>query len=775
MPTLLPTLPMHERILFPGMITRLHVIREAEVSAIDHHLASGRPLLALPLLIPGLEQIQQRDFSQVGVTAKVLRLVRLGDGTVRVLLEGLERANGSAIRPDPDAGLLTSARPLLSQTTDPDAVAALHERLRDHLNQLILKDSNLPPGLAKLVELDLTPTRLTDHIASNLVLPRAVLLDLLCNTNLDQRMAQVLDLLVRETTYREMETELNQRVQSTMDKQQRDYYLREKIRTMRKELGTQAEPMDEADVFEEKLRASGMPEGVLVEAMRELGRLRRMHPDAAEYNVARTWLEWLLAMPWKTTTVDNPSLAHALKTLNADHHGLNAVKDRILEHLAVRQLKPDGRGSVLCFLGPPGVGKTSLGQSIAKALGRKYQRVSLGGVKDESEIRGHRRTYVGALPGRIAHALKRAEAQNPVLVLDEIDKLGKDFRGDPAAALLEVLDPEQNNAFVDHYLDVPFDLSQVMFLCTANVRENIPPALLDRLEIIEIAGYILEEKVQIAKRHLVPKLLDSHGLSAQQLQLTTAAITHLIELYTQEAGVRGLERKLASLHRKAARRVVEGRRRNLRIHTTKHLKAQLGAPKHQVTLVEQSDAPGVAVGLAWTPSGGDILFVEAISYPGKEGIQLTGHLGDVMKESAQAALSLLRSRAVDLGLTNEQFQQSIHLHVPAGAIPKDGPSAGITLATAMASLFLNRPIRAHLAMTGELTLRGKVLAVGGIKEKILAARRAGATEVIMPNSNVHDLDEIPALLRKEMTFHFVETIDEVFALALPDATTSVAG
>ncbi|MEL6345282.1 MAG: endopeptidase La, partial [Myxococcota bacterium] len=771
MPTLLPTLPVHEIVLLPGMIVRHHIVRPAEVAAVEMHLSTKRPLLGLPLRVPELEQPLPQDFVDVGVTARVLKAVRLGDGTIRVLLEGLQRARGGAVRADPDAGFLAAVRLLPSTTRDPEVVDRRGKQLREHLVQLIEKDASLPQALKRITQLDLSTDRLCDQIAANLTLPREERLALLAENILDDRLEVVLLLLAREEEFRTLETELNKRVQATMDKQQREYYIREKIRALRQELGeAPSEDYDESAALETKLREAGVPEEPMKEALRELERLRRMHPDAAEYNVARSWLEWLASMPWQAISEDNDSLKEAAVVLNKEHFGLEKVKDRILEYLAVRQLKPDGQGPVLCFLGPPGVGKTSLGRSIADALGRSYQRVSLGGVKDEAEIRGHRRTYVGALPGRIAHALKRAGTRNPVIVLDEIDKLGKDFRGDPAAALLEVLDPEQNNAFVDHYLDVPFDLSQVLFVCTANVGDTIPHALHDRLEIIEIAGYTLEEKIQIVKRHLIPRLKSSHGLEAAKLSWNTQAIQHIIEAYTREAGVRSLERQLANIHRKIARQIVEGRKRGVRVDGPDKVRQLLGPPRHFIELVERMDIPGVAVGLAWTPSGGDILFIEATSFPDGNDLKLTGHLGDVMKESAQAALSLIRSRAKRLGIDPAVFKNTgLHLHVPAGAIPKDGPSAGITMATALTSLLTGRRVRADVALTGELTLRGKVLPVGGIKEKILAARRAGVKTVILPHHNENDLVDIPKTLRNELDYHFVETIDEVLPLALEPA------
>ncbi|MDG1481629.1 MAG: endopeptidase La [Myxococcota bacterium] len=767
MPTLLPTLPIHETVLLPGMIARLHIMRPSETAAVELHLSSGRPLLALPLQIPELEQPLPENFHEVGCTARVLKAVRLGDGTIRVLLEGLQRAQGNGIRLDPTGGYTASVRLLSPVVQDEDFVANRTEQLRQHLAALIAKDTGLPPALQKLATLDVAPGRLADQIISNLVIPRFERLALLAERVVDVRVDAVLLLLAREEGFREMESELSKRVQSTMDKQQRDYYLRERIRVMRQELGELPADKDEAALMEEKLRETGMPEEALEEALRELNRMRRMHPDAAEYNVARTWLEWLSSMPWTARSEDNATLQEAAAVLSEDHYGLEKVKDRILEYLAVRKLKPDGQGPVLCLLGPPGVGKTSLGRSVARALGRSFQRVSLGGVKDEAEIRGHRRTYVGALPGRLVHALKRAGTRNPVIILDEIDKLGKDFRGDPSAALLEVLDPEQNSAFVDHYLDVSLDLSEVLFICTANVGSTIPPALHDRLEIIDIAGYTLEEKLQIAKRHLIPRMLTSHGLTQSQLSISGPAVQHLIESYTREAGVRSLERQIASINRKAARKIVEGRKRAMRIDSAPKVTTLLGPPRHFIELVERMDIPGVAVGLAWTPSGGDIMFIEATLFADTAGLKLTGQLGDVMKESAQIALSLIRTRADTLGIEGKQFKENaIHLHVPAGAIPKDGPSAGITMAVALISLLTGKRVRSNLALTGELTLRGKVMPVGGIKEKILAARRAGVKTVILPRHNAVDLDDIPEVLRRDLTYHFVDSIDEVLPLAL---------
>jgi len=494
-------------------------------------------------------------------------------------------------------------------------------------------------------------------------------------------------------------------------------------------------------------------------------RLRHIHQESAEYTIIRTWLETVCDLPWSHTTRDRTSLGRAKQVLDQDHYGLDKIKERILEYLAVRQLKADSKGPILCFVGPPGVGKTSLGKSIARALGREYARVSLGGIKDETEIRGHRRTYVGALPGRIVRAMVRAGSQNPVIVLDEIDKVGADFRGDPASALLEVLDPEQNNTFVDHYLDLPLDLSQVLFIATANLPDPIPPALVDRLEMIELPGYTEEDKLEIARRFLIPRVGERHGLDGKRLVITTAAVQRCIRDYTREAGVRELERQLATLHRKVARKVVEGSNGKVRI-TPRRVAEYLGPPRFFQELAERADQPGVVIGLAWTAAGGDILFVEATRMEGAGGLKLTGSLGEVMKESAEAAMSWLRTHADDYGLTAADFVADFHLHVPAGAIPKDGPSAGVTMAAALASVVTRRPIRARLAMTGEITLRGKVLPVGGIKEKVLAARRAGVQTVIMPRHNATDLDDIPEVLRRDLRYELVDTVEEVLRLAL---------
>ena len=767
---LLPVLPLRDIVLLPGMIARVHVMRPTAVSALEAHLAQPqRPLAAVPLLDPAIDELLPEEVPDHGCSARVVRAVRLGDGTVRVLIEGVERVKLSGARPDAEAGILASARVMNDVLESTEGAELLAQKVREGLRGLIKDDGRFPAALEKVADLPYEPGRLADLVGANLTLTPEERVELLAETGVDRRLEKVALVVHREWKYKALDAKIQKDLAANMDKQQREYYLREQIRAFRKELGEgPAEGWDDTTALEQKLREAGMPPEGLEEALREIERLRRMHPDAAEYTVTRNWLDWLLAMPWKTLTDEAVDMDASARVLDEDHYGLLKVKERILEYLAVKKLKPEGKGPILCFIGPPGVGKTSLGRSIARALGRKFQRVSLGGVKDEAEIRGHRRTYVGALPGRVVHALKRAGSRNPVIVLDEVDKLGNDFRGDPASALLEVLDPEQNNAFMDHYLDVPLDLSQVLFLCTANLADPIPPALHDRLEIIEIPGYILEEKLEISRVHLLPRLREEHGLAEGQLTVTEGAARHVIEAYTAEAGLRGLERQLANVHRKFARQLVEGRSETLLVDSEADVRALLGPPRHFQELAERADAPGVAIGLAWTASGGDILFIEATRFPSAApGLKLTGQLGDVMKESGEAALSLVRSRAQGLNIDPEVFgKTAFHLHVPAGGIPKDGPSAGVTMVTALASLLTGRKVRSHLAMSGEITLRGKVLPVGGVKEKVLAARRAGVREVVLPRHNQNDLEDVPQPVRDELTFHFVDTIEDVLALGL---------
>ena len=767
----LPVLPIRDTVLLPGMIHRVQIARPAAVAALERHLGTGQPLLVVAQMDPLEEDLGVAELTSTATLARAIKSVRLGDGTIRVLLEGLERRTLHQLQEAPDGALIAQGRAAPDRIQDAEQVRLLARKLQEALRTLHEGREGDPPALARVADLDVPAGRLADHAAANLTLPHADRLPYLSDTIVDQRLARALVDVGRELALRAIGHEVDATVQRKLDKQQREFFLREQIRGLRAELGEGKESPDDADALEARLREAELPEAAMEEALRELGRLRRMHPDASEYHVARTWLEWLASMPWAKASEDHQDIRHAKRVLDTDHFGLEKVKERILEYLAVRILKPDGKGPVLCLLGPPGVGKTSLGRSVATALGREFQRVSLGGMKDEAEIRGHRRTYVGALPGRIVHALKKAGTRNPVIVLDEIDKLGKDFRGDPAAALLEVLDPEQNHGFVDHYLDVPIDLSQVLFICTANQAGPIPSALRDRLEITEIPGYIEEEKLEIARRHLLPRLLEGHGLTPGQLTVTRRAVQHVVQAYTREAGVRRLEQRLAGLNRKAARRFVEGRRRPMRVDRVDQVRALLGPPRHFPELAERMDQPGIALGLAWTEAGGDVLFIEATTWPGSgEGLKLTGHLGTVMKESVETAISLIRSRVDAWGVDPAVFKDAtLHVHVPAGGIPKDGPSAGITMVTAIVGLLTGRVTAPAFAMTGEITLRGKVLPVGGVKEKVLAARRAGVTDVILPRQNGTDLEEVPEALLRDLRVHLVDHIDEVLALSLSPA------
>jgi ATP-dependent Lon protease len=610
------------------------------------------------------------------------------------------------------------------------------------------------------------PGKVTDLIASNLNISLEEKQDLLSTLDVRLRLEKLSGILNREIELLELGHKIQSQVQSELNKNQKEFYLRQQLKAIQKELGEGDGKTAEIEDLRKRVEEANMPPDALKAAEHELDRLRMIPPESAEHTVVRTYLEWLVTLPWTVATDDNLDLHHARQVLDEDHFDLEKIKDRILEYLAVRQLRKDPKSPILCFVGPPGVGKTSLGRSIARAMGRKFVRLSLGGIRDEAEIRGHRRTYIGALPGRIIQNIKNAGSNNPLFMLDEIDKLGMDFRGDPASALLEVLDPEQNNTFQDHYLDVPFDLSRVMFVTTANVLDPIPAPLRDRMEVIELAGYTEEEKLQIARRHLIPKQLREHGLTDDNLRFEDDALIRIIRSYTREAGLRNLEREIGSVCRKIARAITEGRTEPV-VCTAEKVREYLGPERFFSELAERTEDPGVAIGLAWTPNGGDILFIESTRMAGKKGLTLTGHLGEVMKESAQAALSWVRSRAERLGIPPDFFENSdIHIHVPHGAIPKDGPSAGVTIATSLASLLTNRHVRPNVAMTGEITLRGKVEPVGGIKEKVLAARRAGIDTVILPRRNEKDLEDVPAGVRDTMRFVFVDTVDEVLEHAL---------
>jgi ATP-dependent Lon protease len=648
-------------------------------------------------------------------------------------------------------------------------IDALQRNIKSNFQQVVSLSPLLSDDLQTLAANITDPGKLADFIASSLAtIGTPVKQEILSTLDVRARMDALNRILIKELEVLELGSRIQSQVQSEVGKNQREYFLREQMKAIQKELGEGDEQAKEIEELRGKIEAAGMPEGVKKEALRELDRLSKMPVAAAEYTVSRTYVDWLVALPWSKRTEDSIDLKHTKKVLDADHSGLEKVKDRVLEYLAVRKLNPDVKGPILCFLGPPGVGKTSLARSIANSIGRKFVRVSLGGMRDEAEIRGHRRTYIGALPGQVIQGLRRAESKNPVFILDEIDKLGSDFRGDPASALLEVLDPEQNNSFRDHYLDVPFDLSEVLFLTTANVLDPIPPALRDRMEVLELAGYTEEEKLKIAFEHLIEKQVKNHGLTPEQLTFTEPAIRDVIRGYTREAGVRNLEREIGALCRKVARRRAEGDEANVVI-APETVVEMLGAPSFLDEEIEnRTKDPGVAVGLAWTPAGGEVLFVEASRMQGGGSLTLTGHLGDVMKESARTALSWFRAHAAHYGVDPSFYKDSeIHLHVPSGAIPKDGPSAGVTMVSALASQLTGRPVRGDIAMTGEITLSGRVLPVGGIKEKVLAARRHGITELIMPRQNQKNVKEdLTEELRKELTIHFVSEISEAVAIAL---------
>lgn len=765
MDTLAAALPLRGMIVMPGAVRAVSVGRESSLKAVKHHLSSGTPLVGVIQVDPDVEDPMSAEIAPVGILCQITRAIHMPDGSMQTLLEGIQRVSVEPSISSADGMTTIRFQDLAAADQDADESLALAHEVTELYGRLLTESGMGEPERSLLLPDRNVPNRVGDQLAGQLDMSwpeRVALFSCIPNR---ERLLLIAHHLGVALLRNSLHSEVAAKVQAAMDQGQREYHLREQLKVIRQELGDTAGLDEEADAFAKRIEEAGMPEEVKAEALREVERLRRIHVDGAEYSILRTWLEAICDLPWQVATADTTSLARAQRVLDEDHYGLESVKERILEYLAVRKLKPDSKGPILCFAGPPGVGKTSLGRSIAKALGRNFGRIALGGVKDETEIRGHRRTYIGALPGRITRALIRAGTKNPVLVLDELDKVGSDSRGDPASALLEVLDPSQNNGFVDHYLDVPVDLSQVLFIGTANVIDNIPHALLDRLEIIHIPGYTEEDKAAIARQFLLPRLGEDHGLTGKHVSFTNAALQHVIRDYTREAGVRELNRQLAKIHRKVARKIVEGHPRGVRL-TEAGLQRYLGPPKHYLELAERADQPGVVTGLAWTPTGGDILFVEATRMEGKAGLKLTGSLGDVMKESAEAAMSWLRTNAHDYGVERSAFDMLYHLHVPAGAIPKDGPSAGVTMVTALASIATGRSVRAGVAMTGEITLRGKVLPVGGIKEKVLAARRAGVSQILIPHRNINDLIDVPEVLRRDLTFHYVESVQQVLSLAL---------
>ena len=758
-PQTLPLLPLRGIVIFPNQTHPFLVSRPSSLNLIEE--VGQSQLIALAAQKnPEEENPAPEGLYQRGTAVRILKMLKYPDKSVRVLVEGIARIELQQFTQREPYFVACVER--LQETLVADReVDALQANLVNQFSKFVSLVPYLPDELQMMAMQVREPGRLSDLVASYLKIAIEELQDLLSTLDVRQRLEKLIVILSREIELLELGHKIQSQVQTELNKNQREYFLRQQLKAIQKELGETDGRSAEIDDLEKKIEAASMPEEARKAADKELDRLRMIPPESAEHTVVRTYLDWLVGLPWSISTEDNLDIAHARQVLDEDHYDLEKVKERILEFLAVRKLKRDTKGPILCFVGPPGTGKTSLGRSIARALGRKFVRLSLGGIRDEAEIRGHRRTYIGSLPGRIIQGLRNAGSNNPLFIFDEVDKLGADFRGDPASALLEVLDPEQNSTFVDHYLDVPFDLSHVLFITTANMLDTVPHALRDRMEVLELPGYTEEEKLHIVDRHLVPKQLNENGLSGRPIEFTHEAVAEIIRSYAREAGVRNLEREIARICRKIARSITEDEAPPERI-TLDLLQRYLGPPKYFSEVAERANEPGVATGLAWTPSGGDIIFVESTRMSGQKGLTLTGSLGDVMKESAQAALSYIRTRAEGLGIAPDFYDKSdIHVHVPAGGIPKDGPSAGVTIAASLASLMTGRPVRSDVAMTGEITLRGKVLPVGGIKEKVLAARRAGIHSVALPRRNEHDLDDIPAELRREMEIVFVDTVDDV--------------
>jgi ATP-dependent Lon protease len=773
LPATLPVLPLKETVVYPESMTPLAIGQERSIKLIDDVVGGDRLLALVTVREEDIDMPGWDDLYGVGTAAVVHKMIRVPDGTLRILVQGIRRVRL-------ERQVLEEPYLVGEFVEFPDVLAASKEveALTRNVQTLFARIIGLVPYLPEELQIAAAnvddPSALCHLVASTLRLKTEEKQKLLELVDVEERLREVSLILNRELEVFELGTKIQSQVQSELEKGQREFFLRQQMKAIQDELGESDPEQAEIQELRETLESLDLPEDVAKAAFRELGRLERLPSAAAEYGVIRTYLDWIATLPWNVTTTDNLDLERARRVLDEDHYDLEKVKERIVEHLAVSKLRNDPSGQILCFAGPPGVGKTSLGHSIARTLERKFARLSVGGVRDEAEIRGHRRTYIGAMPGSIIRALRDAESMNPVILVDEIDKMGADVRGDPASAMLEVLDPEQNRTFRDHYLDLPFDLSKVLFICTANTTDTVPGPLLDRMDVISLSGYTEDEKLGIAKRYLVPKQIEAHGLSAERVTISDNALRLVIREYTREAGVRGLERRIADLLRKAARKVAEGFDGKIRVDERK-VRTWLGPRRFSSEARKRTSAPGVATGLAYTAVGGDVLFIEATAYAGKGKLTITGQLGEVMQESAQAAHSWVRSHAGQLGVTDEWFAgHDIHVHVPAGAVPKDGPSAGITMATAIASLVRQTPVSEDVGMTGEITLTGQVLPIGGVREKVLAAQRAGLKRVILPAENEHDLDELPAETRRELDFVLVDEIEQVFDVAFDGAGNGAA-
>jgi len=767
LPKTLPLMSVRDIVIFNDMLLPLFVGRKKSVRAVEEAVAKNGYLFLATQKDPGIENPEQDQIFSVGTVSRILRMLKLPDGSVKALVQGIAKAR--IVKYVSKRSLYRVKIEIIEEEPVKEIdieVEALMRNVREHSEKILDLRGEMTSDVGTILESIDDPGKLADLVASNLRLKideSQILLELIDPV---ERLKKVNDLLSREVELSSMQVKIQSDVRDEISKSQRDYFLREQVRAIHRELGEADDKAQEIEDYKKKIKSAKMSKEADKEALKQLKRLEQMHPDSAEASVVRTYLDWLVDLPWSKSTKDVFDIKRAKKVLNKDHFALDKVKDRILEYLSVRKINPMMKGPILCFVGPPGVGKTSLGQAIARAMKRKFVRISLGGIRDEAEIRGHRRTYIGSMPGRILHGLKQSGANNPVFMMDEIDKLGSDFRGDPSSALLEALDPEQNSAFSDHYINLPFDLSKVMFILTANLTDTIPSALLDRMEVISLTGYTEEEKIMIAQRHLIPRQIRENGLKAKTMPITPGALLQIITEYTSEAGLRNLEREIGALCRKVARKIAEGDKGPFRI-TKNNLHKYLGVPKYFPEMDQESSQVGLSTGLAWTQVGGEVLYVEASLIGGKGELIITGQLGDVMQESARAALSYARANLASLGVKENIFENmDVHIHVPAGAIPKDGPSAGIAMATALISVLTNKPVNKDVAMTGEITLRGRVLPVGGLKEKALGALRAGISTIIIPEKNRRDLAEIPSNVKRKISFVPVKNMDRVLSLAI---------